>query len=187
MESQTDGDPFPDDQTGLLESLRRIDNYAAEILEEQEEANVLLQQQVSGLEQLLEAATGETSVNLAPDPSTFLFNMSAQVPAGTSQNDPITETRDIDFDGVVREIRVVSVEAAQQSVGAQFSFASGEQVMPRDDPQDARYVPLGAEPVISEPNVEVDSGEEVEFAFSNNDPDNGHFVTATIQVEERNA
>lgn len=187
MEGTPDEDPFPDDPTGLLESLRRLDNYADEILDEQDEANTLLQQQVSGMERLLEQVTGETEVDLAPDPSTYLFNMSKQVPADTSENEPVEEVREIDYDGVIREIRVVSVDAAQQSVGAQFSFASGEQIMPRDDPQDARYVPLAGEPIVSQPNVDVDAGEEVAFAFANNDSDNGHFVTATIQVEERSA
>lgn len=187
MEGTPDEDPFPDDPTGLLESLRRLDNYADEILEEQGDANVLLQQQVSGMERLLEEVTGDTDVDLSPDRSTYLFNMSKEVPADTSENEPVTEVREIDYDGVIREIRVVSVEAAQQAVGARFGFSSGEQIMPRDDPQDARYIPLAGDPVATEPNVEVDEGEEVVFSFANNDVDNSHFVTATIQVEERSA
>lgn len=183
MDGETD--PFPDDQTGLLESLRRLDNYAEEIHEEQEEIATLLSQQVSGTEQLLEALTGESGVDLTPDPSTYLFNMSKQVPADTPENQPVTETREMEYDGLITEIHVVSTLAAQQAVGASFEFASGERVFPRDDPSDARYVPLSEEPVINEPNVEVDEGDEVEFNFANNDTQEGHFVTALVQVEER--
>jgi hypothetical protein len=127
--------------TGLLESLRRLDNYADDILEEQEATRDLLQQQIQGIEALLEATEGRP-VPIAAEPSTYLYNMSSLVPADTPENEPVAETRQIDFDGVIRQISVVSVEAAQQAVGAQFGFPSGERVLPRDDPGDARYVPL---------------------------------------------
>jgi len=178
-------DPFPDDPTGLLESLRRLDNYAAEISDNQEELATLISQQVDGTERLLEAVSGESGVDLAPDPSTFLFNMSAQVPTSTSQNNPLTETREIDYDGLITEVRAVSTTAAQQTVGVSFGFPTGQRILPRDDPSDARYVPLGQEPIVSEPNVEVSEGDEVGFNFANNDPNQSHFVTALIQVEER--
>jgi hypothetical protein len=110
--------------------------------------------------------------------------MSRLVPAGTAENNPVKETREVDFDGEVRQLRVVSTQAAQQAVGAQFSYASGERVLPRDDPEDARYVPLGDEPVVNTPNTSVAEGEEVVYSFANADPDNDHFVTAIAQIEE---
>lgn len=176
-------DPFPDDETGLLESLRRLDNYAEELSEQQSDMLRLLQQQTDATNAVAQALADE-DFDPGPEPSTYLFNMSKIVPADTPENDPVTETREIDFDGVVRELRVVSTGAAQQSVGAQFSYASGVRVMPRDDPEDARYVPLGDEPIINTPNTEVSSGDEVVYSFANTDPNNDHFVTATVQIEE---
>ena len=179
-------DPFPDDPTGVLESLRRLDNWAAEISEQQEEMVRLIQQQTEASNAVAQALADE-DFDPGPEPSTYLFNMSALVPADTPENDPVTVTREIDFDGAVRELRVVSTGAAQQSVGAQFSYASGTRVMPRDDPEDARYVPLGDEPIMNAPNTPVSSGDEVVYSFANTDPDNDHFVTATVQIEENTA
>lgn len=178
------GGPAPgDDETGLLESLRRVDNYLDDIGDQQEELAELLRQQRDGIERLIEAVGGEP-VSLAPDPSTYLYNMSVLVPADTQENDPLTETREIEYDGIIRQVRVVSVAAAQQAVGAQFGFASGERVLPRDDPGDARYVPLAGEPITNEPNVSISEGEEIEYKFANNDQDQAHFVTALVQIEE---
>lgn len=176
-------DPFPDDQTGLLESLRRLDNWAEEISDQQEDLIRLVQQQTEASNAVAQALADE-DFDPGPEPSTYLFNMSKEVPADTPENDPVTEVRKMDYDGVVRQITVVSVAAAQQAVGAQFSFASGQRILPRDDPSDARYVPLADDKVETRPNVEVSEGDEVVFSFANNDPDNSHFVTATIQVEE---
>lgn len=176
-------DPFPDDQTGLLESLRRLDNWAEEISDQQEDLIRLVQQQTEASNAVAQALADE-DFDPGPEPSTYLFNMSALVPADTTENDPVTVTREIDFDGVVRQLRVVSTGAAQQSVGAQFSYASGVRVMPRDDPEEARYVPLGDEPIINTPNTEVSDGDEVVYSFANTDPTNDHFVTATVQIEE---
>lgn len=178
-----DDDPFPDDPTGLLESLRRLDNWASKISDQQEDLIRLVQQQTEASNAVAQALADEDFAP-GPEPSTYLYNMSVLVPADTPENEPVTVTREIDFDGVVRQLRVVSTGAAQQSVGAQFSYASGTRVMPRDDPEDARYVPLGDEPIISSPNTEVSSGDEVVYSFANTDPDNGHFVTATVQIEE---
>ena len=176
-------DPFPDDPTGLLESLRRLDNWAEKISNQQEELLRQLRQQTEASNAVAQALADD-DFEPGPEPSTYLYNMSALVPADTTENDPISVTREIDFDGVVRQLRVVSTGAAQQSVGAQFSYASGVRVMPRDDPEEARYVPLGDEPIINTPNTEVSSGDEVVYSFANTDPDNDHFVTAVAQIEE---
>ena len=176
-------DPFPDDPTGVLESLRRLDNWAEQISNQQEELLRQLRQQTEASNAVAEALADDDFVP-GPEPSTYLYNMSALVPADTTENDPISVTREIDFDGVVRQLRVVSTGAAQQSVGARFSYASGVRVMPRDDPEEARYVPLGDEPIINTPNTEVSDGDEVVYSFANTDPSNDHFVTATVQIEE---
>lgn len=126
----------------------------------------------------------DKTVRSVAEPSTYLYNMSALIPAGTSSTDPLTEIREIGYDGLVTKISVVSVAGAQQTVGAQFGFQSGERVFPRDDPQDAQYVPLAGERIENEPNVYVDEGEEVQFRFVNNDPNEDHFVTALIHVKE---
>lgn len=185
MDGATDpGAPTPeDDETGLIESLRRVDNHLADVVEGQEQLVDVLEQERDGIEQLLGEIAGE-DLSLEPDPSTYLFNMSRLVPADTPENDPVTEVREVDYDGVVTEIRVVSTSAAQQAVGAQFGFNSGERIFPRDDPGDARYVPLGEQPIISQPNVEVADGEEVQFKFANTDDSDDHFATALIQIEE---
>ena len=172
------------DETGVLESLRRVDNHLADVVENQEQIADLLRQQRNGIGQVLEGLGGEAD-DFGASPSAFLFNMSVLVDAGTPKTDPTVETREIDYDGVVTEVRVVSVSAAQQAVGAQFGFNSGERVMPRDDPGDAEYVPLGSQPILTEPNVEVDEGEEIQFQFINNDDNDDHFATALVQIEER--
>jgi hypothetical protein len=176
-------DPFPDDETGVLESLRRLDNWAEEISNQQADMLRLIQQQTEASNAVAQALVDE-DFDPGPEPSTYLFNMSALVPSETPQNDPVTVTREIDFDGTVRELRVVSTGAAQQSVGAQFTYASGTRVMPRDDPGDARYVPLGDEPITNTPNTKITSGDEVVYSFANGDPSNAHFVTALVQIEE---
>lgn len=176
-------DPFPDDPTGVLESLRRLDNWASRLSDQNEKVIQLLEETVEA-----NVTIANTLAALSDRPqgesSTYLFNMSRLVPADTSENEPVKEVREIDFDGEVRQLRVVSTEAAQQSVGAQFGYSSGERVLPRDAPEDARYVPLGDEPVVNTPNTEVSEGDEVVYSFANTDPDNDHFVTAIAQIEE---
>ena len=179
-------DPFPDDPTGVLESLRRLDNWAEQLSQQQQAMMAELEAQTAATNAVAQALADD-GFNPGTQTSTYLFNMSALVDADTPENDPVTETREIDFNGTVRELRVVSTAAAQQSVGAQFSYSSGTRVMPRDDPEDARYVPLGDEPIINTPNTSVSEGDEVVFSFANTDPDNDHFVTATVQIEEDNA
>lgn len=176
-------DPFPDDMTGILESLRRLDNWASRLSDQNEEVIQLLEEVA---ETNVSVANTLSALSDRPqgESSTYLFNMSRLVPAGTAENNPVKETREVDFDGEVRQLRVVSTQAAQQAVGAQFSYASGERVLPRDDPEDARYVPLGDEPVVNTPNTSVAEGEEVVYSFANTDPDNDHFVTAIAQIEE---
>lgn len=117
--------------------------------------------------------------------SSFPFNLSVeQVPAGTSEDDPFVETREVPYDAMVTNVYLDSTGAASQRVGAQFRTSSGRRYIPRDPDDEARFIPLDGSTIEVTLNIEVDEGDDIEVAYANND-DEDHFARAIVVLKEQ--
>lgn len=117
----------------------------------------------------------------------YPWKFSAAVPAGTGTADPTRVRREINTDGIIRRIEIVSTQAAQQAVGARVGLATGQRFIPRnpvdnDEPADD-FIGLDQNPVGATPNVAITEGTELDVDYINNDS-RRHFVRAIVEVEE---
>lgn len=117
----------------------------------------------------------------------YPWKFSATVPEGTGTADPVAVTREINVDGIIRRIEIVSTEAAQQAVGARVSRPTGQRFVPRNPVDNDRaaddFIGLDQNPVVASPNTAISEGAKLEVDYINNDTE-PHFVRAIVEVEE---
>jgi len=119
--------------------------------------------------------------------SQYPWKFSAAVPDGTTPADPVEVRREINTDGIIRRVEIVSTQAAQQAVGARVSLATGQRFVPRNpannnQPIDS-FIGIDQNPVRAQPNAPITEGTEVDIEYINNDS-RRHFVRAIVEVEE---
>lgn len=117
--------------------------------------------------------------------SSYPFNLSVEsVPAGTTQNDPVVERREVPYDATITQVYIDSTDAASQRVGAQLSTSSGRRYIPRDPDSEANFVPLDKNTIEVTLNVDVDEGDDIEMRYANNDTED-HFARAIVVLKEQ--
>ena len=116
--------------------------------------------------------------------SSFPWNLSKNIPAGTTAADPAVETRTIDKKSPrLDKITIVSDDSTQQLVGVRVE-QGGSVLVPRDPDNEAEYAPVDSNPIEADMSYRIEEGESVTVKYVNKDTDNDHFVKTTINIAE---
>jgi hypothetical protein len=159
-----------------LESIRRNTEQVANELQS-------VRSQIASQTDVLASIAAASGLDIEPRQSReYTIGFGTNVPANTSQIDPIVQEREIQFDGQISGLVVVFPNGTQQAAGVQIARGGGEKLFPRND--ESAY--LGLDDVTQEFSLSapVSEGGTIDVKFANTDPNNAHYISGGIFVTE---
>lgn len=123
-------------------------------------------------------------------PHSYVYNMSRVVPVDATLDDNIEEIRTWTEAVRVAEVRIVG-PGSQQGTGLQMGLLGDtstdildDRWLPRDAPDDSKYLPVDEHEIRAPLNERVGPDEDLTVRFVNNDPRNERFVKVLVTVIE---